>query len=140
MIDEIDERVMSSDDNLIFLRRRERKRLPVMTVLAMIKDESTAKDNLKKSLSLLELDESLDTKDFQTIQDALRILEREDNRRQSKISTISGSVSIGKILIFLKGVGSCGNFMVSTQCFQSQKLISKLLFWPIGGTKNLKFL
>ena len=69
-----------------------------MTVLAMIKDESSAKDNLKKSLSLLELDDSLDTKDFQTIQDALRILEREDHRRQSKISTISGSVSIGKIL------------------------------------------
>ena len=73
-----------------------------MTVLAMIKDESSAKDNLKKSLSVLELDDSLDTKDFQTIQDALRILEREDHRRQSKISTISGSVSIGKILNFLK--------------------------------------
>ena len=70
-----------------------------MTVLAMIKDEST-KNNLKKSLSLLELDESLDSKDFQTIHDALRILEREDHRRQSKISTISGSVSIGKIFNF----------------------------------------
>ena len=109
--DMINKRVMSSDGNLIVLKTRTRaidRYVPVKTVLAMTKDESTAKDCLKKSPNFILVQggkgcvcyDSLDTKHLETIQDALRILEREDHRRQSKISTISGSVSIGKTLNF----------------------------------------